>query len=309
MTLTQGNTIDFDSARLKLSENATTVAVLPAEPSPFSLGAVQDKLTQSLQTSLELDRILELFFQELRAFLGLDCLDYRLDGRNLHHRIGQPSLHRCSYRMTHEGSFLGEIQFSRKKRFTEPHLKTLETLLGNLLYPLRNALLYREAVYCAHNDSLTGVGNRLAMDRALDREVRLSIRNRSTLSLLVLDIDHFKQINDQYGHACGDDALKAIVNCVRSCLRGVDDIFRMGGEEFVILLGDTAASEARMVAERIRYAIEEMQFQTDGISIPITASLGVATRRPDEGIREILDRCDKLMYSAKRAGRNRIAAQ
>ena len=187
-------------------------------------------------------------------------------------------------------------------------LMALETLLGNLLYPLRNALLYREAVFCAHSDSLTGAGNRLAMDRALDREVKLSMRNRTPLSLLTLDIDYFKQINDQHGHACGDEALKAVVNCTSNCLRGIDDVFRMGGEEFVILLSNTPAREARIVAERIRHSIEEMQFQSNGTSIPITASLGVATRRLDEGNREVLDRCDKLMYSAKRAGRNRIAS-
>lgn len=309
MTLTQGNTIDFDSARLKLSGSAQPVDVMPDQERQLSLSAVQTKLTQQLQTSLELDRVLELFFQELRGFLGLDCLEYRLDGIGLQHRVGEPSLHRCSYRMTHAGDFLGEIQFSRKKRFSESHLTALETLLGNLLYPLRNALLYREAVFSAHNDSLTGVGNRLAMDRALEREIKLSIRHRTTLSLLVLDIDYFKQVNDTYGHAFGDEALKAVVNCIRSCLRGVDDVFRMGGEEFVILLSNTQAAQARMVAERIRKAIEEMQFEIDGTSIPMTASLGVATRQLDEGNRELLDRCDKLMYSAKRSGRNRIAAQ
>lgn len=309
MTLTQGNTIDFDSARLKLSAGSSPVAVAPVENRQPSLAMVQDKLTHSLQTSLELDRILEMFFKELRAFLALDCLEYRLDGLDLQHRIGQPSLHRCSYRMTHAGSFLGEIQFSRKKRFSEAQLTALETLLGNLLYPLRNALLYREAVFSAHSDSLTGVGNRLAMDRALDREVKLSIRNRTSLSVLVLDIDYFKQINDRYGHACGDEALKAVVNCTRNCLRDVDELFRMGGEEFVILLGNTPDAQARLVAERIRNAIEEMQFEMDGVSIPITASLGVATRQIDEGNREVLDRCDKLMYSAKRAGRNRIAVK
>jgi len=309
MTLTQGNTIDFDSARLKLSESAAPVAIAAAEARQPSLRTVQDDLTRKLQTTLELDRILEIFFQELRGFLGLDCLEYRLEGEAVHHRIGQPGLHRCSYRMTHAGSFLGEVQFSRRKRFNEAQLMALETLLGNLLYPLRNALLYREAVFCAHSDSLTGVGNRLAMDRALEREVKLSIRNRTCLSLLVLDIDHFKQINDTHGHACGDAALKAVVNCISNCLRGVDDVFRMGGEEFVILLGDTGAREAHMVAERIRVAIAEMQFENNGLSIPITASIGVATRRLDEGSREVLDRCDKLMYAAKRSGRNRIATQ
>jgi diguanylate cyclase (GGDEF)-like protein len=309
MTLTQGNTIDFDSARLKLSENVAAAPIAPAQNRELSLEVVQDDLNRKLQTSLELDRILELFFQELRGFLGLDCLEYRLDSSEVQLRIGQPALHRCSYRLTHAGSFLGEIQFSRRKRFNEAQLMAVETLLGNLLYPLRNALLYREAVFCAHSDSLTGVGNRLAMDRALEREVKLSIRNRTPLSLLVLDIDHFKQINDLHGHACGDDALKAVVNCVNDSLRGVDDVFRMGGEEFVILLSDTGPREARMVAERIRSAISGMQFETNGMSVPITASLGVATRRQDEGNREVLDRCDKLMYSAKRSGRNRIAAQ
>ena len=308
MTLTQGNTIDFDSARLKLSENVAAAPIAPAQNRELSLEVVQDDLNRKLQTSLELDRILELFFQELRGFLGLDCLEYRLDSSEAQLRIGQPALHRCSYRLTHAGSFLGEIQFSRRKRFNEAQLMAVETLLGNLLYPLRNALLYREAVFCAHSDSLTGVGNRLAMDRALEREVKLSIRNRTPLSLLVLDIDHFKQINDLHGHACGDDALKAVVNCVNDSLRGVDDVFRMGGEEFVILLSDTGPREARMVAERIRSAISGMQFETNGMSVPITASLGVATRRQDEGNREVLDRCDKLMYSAKRSGRNRIAA-
>ena len=186
MTLTQGNTIDFDSARLKLSESAAPVAIAAAEARQPSLRTVQDDLTRKLQTTLELDRILEIFFQELRGFLGLDCLEYRLEGEAVHHRIGQPGLHRCSYRMTHAGSFLGEVQFSRRKRFNEAQLMALETLLGNLLYPLRNALLYREAVFCAHSDSLTGVGNRLAMDRALEREVKLSIRNRTCLSLLAL---------------------------------------------------------------------------------------------------------------------------
>lgn len=309
MTLTQGNTIDFDSARLKLSKGAQPADVVPAERPPLSLAALQDRLTQQLQTSLELDRILELFFRELRGFFGLDCLEYRLDAIGVQHRIGQPSLHRCSYRMTHTGQFLGEVQFSRKKRFSEAHLAALETVLGNLLYPLRNALLYREAVFSAHSDSLTGVGNRLAMDRALEREIKLSIRNRTMLSVLVLDIDHFKQINDLYGHIYGDEALKAVVNCTRGCLRDVDELFRMGGEEFVILLSDTQTSQARIVAERIRRAIEDMQFEIDGTAIPMTASLGAATRQLDEGKRELLDRCDKLMYSAKRSGRNRIAVQ
>lgn len=302
-----GNTIDFDSARLKLGRVAQPGTANTVDPvRGKTLPALQESLNLQLQTSLELDRILEMFFQALRDHIGLDCLEYRHEAQRIHQRIGQLSLHRCSYRITHAGDFLGEIQFSRKRRFSEAQLLEVETLLASLLYPLRNALMYREAVYSALNDSLTGIGNRMALEQAIDREVKLAIRHRTPLSTIVLDIDLFKQINDQYGHAYGDAALRAVVNCTLCCLRDVDGLFRMGGEEFVVLLGNTPASAARLVAERIRSSIEQMQFEIDGISIPMTASLGAATRDQDEDAKHLLDRCDKLMYAAKRAGRNRV---
>jgi len=308
MTLTQGNTIDFDSARLKLSQ-ASKTAALPERPATApSLHAVQQQLVMQLQTTLELEQVLEMFFRQLNRFLGLDSLEYRNEAQKIQLRIGQLSLHRCSYRMTHEGDYLGEIQFTRTRRFSEAQLAGLESLLGTLLYPLRNALLFREAVYSAHSDSLTGIGNRMALEQTLEREIRLATRHNQALSILLLDIDHFKSINDRFGHAYGDEVLMATVNCISQCLREVDGVFRLGGEEFVIVLGNTEHSPATLVAERIRLAIEQMQFEIDGVSLPVTASIGVATYRQPESRRELLERCDKLMYQAKRNGRNRTCA-
>lgn len=311
MTLSTSNTIDFDSARLRLHHDEKTLASVKTQSNKparhISLTGLQQRLTQQLQTSLEVERVLEMFFTALQEFVGVNSVEFRHDAQRILMSKGTSSMHRCSYRMTHAGNFLGEIQFTRDKRFSEAQLQSLETLLGNLLYPLRNALLYREALHSAMNDSLTGIGNRMSMDMALTREVKYAARHLTPLSLLVMDIDHFKQINDKFGHGYGDAALKAVVNCTRTCLRDVDQLFRMGGEEFVVVLGNTDNHAARSVAERIRCSLAQMQFEIDGDSISITASFGVATLKSNEHNESLLARGDKLMYAAKRAGRNTIA--
>lgn len=307
MSTLPGNTIDFDSARLKLRQAASTASRGVPPPRPVTLLSTRQELAQSLQTSLEVDRVLEIFFGAIRKLMGVDGLAYRNETSGISLILGTQSLHRCSYRITHSGDYLGELQFSRSKRFGENQLASVESLIGSLLYPLRNALLYREAVNRALSDALTLTGNRLALAQSLEREIQLALRNRTPLSMIVADIDHFKSINDQYGHAYGDEALKAMANCSRGCLRAVDSIFRLGGEEFVILLQNTDAEAALIVAERIRDAVENMQFTIDGGAVPMTVSLGVATRQHDETARELLDRCDRLMYRAKASGRNCVA--
>lgn len=309
MNSTSDNTIDFDSARLKIKSASARASKSVNSAANPSTSQLQHSLSQLLQTSLELDKILGLFFATLQQAMELDSMEYRHEARALQFDFGHPALHRCSYRLTHMGDFLGELRFSRSKRFTEAQLQGLESLLGSLLYPLRNALLYQEAITCALIDPLTGCGNRLAMDQALSRDIKHAIRKRTELCMLVIDIDHFKNINDTYGHAFGDEALKATVSACQSCLRDVDGLFRLGGEEFVVVLSDTNLTDARMVAERIRNAIATMQFELDGEAIPLTVSIGVARRRSDENQQGLYERCDQQMYKAKRAGRNRVIAE
>ncbi|WP_304638790.1 GGDEF domain-containing protein [Pseudomonas sp.] len=309
MSTLSGNTIDFDSARLKLAQGTAGRGAQSQLPRTASLHEVQQELGRTLQSSLELDKVLEIFLRGMQKLLTVESLLYRNESVGVNISIGKAAVHRCSYRITHAGEHLGELQISRSRRFTEGQLASLESLLGALLYPLRNALLYREAVSRALSDSLTQAGNRLALNQALEREVQLALRQRTPLSLIVADIDHFKSINDRFGHAYGDEALKAMANCTRDCLRAVDGFYRLGGEEFVILLNNTDEPAATLVAERIRTAVEGMQFAIDGITVPLTLSLGVATRKQDETAQDLLQRCDKLMYLAKQRGRNRIANQ
>ena len=154
-------------------------------------------------------------------------------------------------------------------------------------------------------DALTGVGNRRALDAALVREVERATRQGQPLSLLILDIDHFKRVNDRWGHEAGDRVLARTGALLLGGLRPADIATRMGGEEFVMLLPATAADAALCCAERLRAALAAQDF---GLQAPVTASLGAAWLCPGETGPALLARADGALYQAKQQGRNRVLA-
>jgi diguanylate cyclase (GGDEF)-like protein len=202
---------------------------------------------------------------------------------------------------------LGEVVFRRNQRFSDLEQGHLESILSALLYPMRNTLLYRAATQSALRDPLTDTGNRIAMDQTLQREIEMSHRHLQPLSLLMLDIDHFKHVNDNHGHSAGDGVLKAVAASIKHQLRNVDMVFRFGGEEFLILLSNTGREAAAIIGERLRFAAQTQDFAADGKSIELTVSLGCSTLLPGESGDSLLRRADSALYAAKRAGRNRLA--
>lgn len=150
-------------------------------------------------------------------------------------------------------------------------------------------------------DHLTGAGNRRALDHDLMRAMRQQDRGRGSVSLVLLDVDHFKRINDTLGHDHGDRILCSLVSRVQNCLRVEDSLYRWGGEEFCILLPRTGATGAHILAERIRRLVGANPLE----GLAITISLGVASRQPGEEAETVMARADKALYTAKRAGRNR----
>jgi diguanylate cyclase (GGDEF)-like protein len=159
----------------------------------------------------------------------------------------------------------------------------------------------------ARTDSLTGALNRRAMEEAALRETARSIRYHRQLCMIVLDVDHFKELNDARGHAAGDHALQALVCQVKTMLREQDLIARTGGEEFTILLPDTSASAGVIAAERVRQAIEAMEVPFENRPIRFTVSAGVAQFDPSQGGWEnMMRRADSAMYEAKEHGRNAV---
>ncbi|HZH43902.1 MAG TPA: GGDEF domain-containing protein [Lysobacter sp.] len=153
-------------------------------------------------------------------------------------------------------------------------------------------------------DPLTGLYNRRSLGEHAAREVAHSRRYGTPLALVVFDIDHFKQINDSRGHMAGDEAIAAIAQHVASTLRGSDAAFRLGGEEFLLLLPCTGIEGAATVAERLRASLATTPLQALGM--PVTASFGVTALLPGEEWASALRRADEAMYRAKREGRNRV---
>jgi diguanylate cyclase (GGDEF)-like protein len=168
--------------------------------------------------------------------------------------------------------------------------------------------LQRELAEQARTDPLTGALNRRSMEEAALRETARSIRLGSPLSMIVLDIDNFKRLNDTRGHAAGDQVLKVLVSRVKASLRQQDLLARSGGEEFAVLLPGTAEPAALAAAERIRVSIEKMEVPFESEPIRITVCAGVAQFDPDNGWEAMMRQADAAMYEAKQHGRNQVAA-
>ena len=300
----QTNAIDFDRAKLQ----RLGFGQQPPRPErSVSLAQMRQQLSQLLQTSLEPQRILGLFFREIQRLVPLDALSYEHKASDLRLEFGECAPHSISYSLNHEGEHLGHLVFRRKQAFSDQEQGNLESILSALLYPMRNTLLYRAATQSALRDPLTDTGNRIAMDQTLQREIEMSRQHLQPLSLLMLDIDHFKHVNDNHGHSAGDEVLKAVAGSIKHQLRNVDMVFRFGGEEFLILLSNTGREAAAMVGERLRFAAQEQDYAADGKSIELTVSLGCSTLLPGESADSLLRRADNALYVAKRAGRNRLA--
>jgi diguanylate cyclase (GGDEF)-like protein len=168
---------------------------------------------------------------------------------------------------------------------------------------LKKALLRLERL--AMTDDLTGIPNRRYLFEFALKEVARSKRFNYPLSLMIIDIDHFKRVNDRYGHPMGDEVLKAVASNLASSLRGNDFLARFGGEEFIIILADTDINGAEVVAERLRRTIAELTLLVQENCLNITLSLGVGTLgEEEETFDQLLKRCDDALLEAKQSGRN-----
>lgn len=155
-------------------------------------------------------------------------------------------------------------------------------------------------------DALTGIHNRHWMNKAFPRALQRCVRNEHPYAVMVVDIDHFKRVNDTYGHLIGDLALKTAAKCMTECLRPNDLFARYGGEEFAVLLTESNLEEAQIVAERLRSKMESIEIRSDDISFHITLSIGITPTQNEETLEKLIGEADQALYRAKQQGRNRV---
>lgn len=262
-----------------------------------------------LSTSLDIREVLNHFFNGITTQIPCASLCYKNEQKNTLIELGGKKAHAANYDLNATGYNLGEITFTRSERFSEAELQQLETALSLLFYPLRNALLYKEAVDGSLRDSLTELANRAAFELAIKRELGMAKRHNQPLSMVMVDVDFFKCINDTVGHHGGDLLLTHIAKTLKSTLRETDQVFRVGGEEFVILLANTNLTAAQRVADRTRLTIANSPMPFDEQRLTATVSMGISTYCSEDSRDSLFERADEALYLAKNSGRNCIKTE
>lgn len=289
----------------------------PAEPATRkeSAGAVQrsettrTELLISLQTSLDPMLVLERFLVHVSVHFGIAGLKAELPGyETVPQVLGSNARHHLELRMRQDTGEPVSVTLMRAKPYTSDEQARLEEYVGLLHFPLRNALLYQQAVLKARQDDLTGLYNRGALRDSIEREVSLAQRHREPLSLVMLDVDGFKAINDRHGHQAGDRVLRSLADVLRDCARCSDLLFRYAGDEFIIVASHTDAAGATLLAERIRVQVSRLGLTSKAGEMALSVSVGVAEMAGDDGYERFFERVDQALYAAKRAGRDRVVA-
>ena len=311
MTSVSPNT---DSNKIKPVKSNGNIAALV---NPLDLYAATDdkenkimQLPGLLQTTLNAEEILAQFSKEINDIIPHDNLGFISETNDINFVMGDKARHSCTYELTINEQKLGFLSLTRTLPFSPTDIEKLEKHICTLHYPLRNAMLYQQAINAANKDPLTGIGNRGAMNTSLRREIELAHRHNRFLGMIMMDIDHFKKINDTYGHSVGDKFLQALVECTLGCIRISDMVFRYGGEEFIILLPETDSPGVLRLAKRVRRRVEKLETRLQEKIVPMTISLGITTLRETDDEKSFFSRADEALYKAKREGRNciRIAA-
>lgn len=199
---------------------------------------------------------------------------------------------------------------SLEKPLGKDQVQALFAAANHLALALKNATLFTLVKSRADHDGLTRIHNRRAFDERLIEEIRRHQRYRHPMGLLMLDIDHFKDVNDTYGHLAGDLVLREVGRILSEVVRGTDFTARYGGEEFMAILPQTNEGQAQILAERLRGVIAEARFTHNGQAFSITVSIGVAVLEPGALTkrRVLLEQVDQALYQAKKMGRNQVCA-
>jgi diguanylate cyclase (GGDEF)-like protein len=262
------------------------------------------------------DRDSPLGKAETRQMRPRSCMAIRLS-HSYDHAPGDQNLQQCEIcgkvdalatcePLLVGGQVIGSVLVASKRGIDVARRARLRESVAQAAPILANQRNLAIAQLSAASDALTGLPNRRAADEVFKRMAAQAARSASTLTAVLLDLDHFKEVNDQHGHESGDRALALVGNIITSAIRSSDFAARYGGEEFLVLLPDTDGQDAQLVAEKLRSEIEHAELVGVG---PISASLGLAVLPTDAAEpEELLRKADRALYAAKESGRNRVHA-
>ncbi len=280
----------------------------PATAIPLSTREAESPLVGTqllfeLQSTLDLEQLMAIFFRHLQGVLPCQALRYRHPGLGLDVSLGRAAHHSAEYQLRVAGESLGKVRFQRRRPFSEAELEQIETLLSALVLPVRNAVRYQQALQAAHVDPLTGLQNRRAYEDHLEREISRARREGQPLGLMVVDIDHFKAINDGIGHLAGDQVLIEVGRVLRASVRKSDMVFRYAGDEFVLLLPNVRPDCLRTLVRRLERAVRTLRCHYGDHAIEVSVSIGAALLEEGMDGGTLFAAADLDMYRTKESRR------
>jgi diguanylate cyclase (GGDEF)-like protein len=316
--------VSFESERIYTAIHQATARLMPSEAFVISLLS-QDKQRIQAVYAIDLGRRIQpaaismgdgLSSRVIATGQSIYVEDLQMESIQLSNmpHFGSPTAVRSvlAVPMRLGKNIIGMLstQSYHPKAFTDEDQNLLEMLASYAAIALENARLFHEVQQLAITDPLTQVFNRRHLFDLGQREFSRARRFHRPLSVIMLDIDFFKQLNDTYGHATGDAALQMLTQRILGIIRDVDVLGRYGGEEFVVILSETELGAAMVVAERIQKQVSETPFVCGRNEIWVTISVGVAMiGKKTRDLNELIERADTAMYRAKRTGRNRVESQ
>lgn len=292
----------FSLSEMSFAQVPSYAGITPPPAWQHGLIASQG-LVEQLQTTLDLQQQLQMISMAAGKIVPL-C------GMSLQTGVGEfaaPGSVRGDYEyrsmlVLHE-QCLGEVIYSSDQAISPLSQRRLSELESQWLFALRNALVVTRLQQLALRDTLTGLGNRRYFDEAFARSLQLAERKNQQVALVLLDLDNFKQVNDNFGHHAGDDVLLAVADAMRTTLRASDTLFRFGGDEFAVLLCGEDAQSVELVAHRLVKSISS-HHQCEKFNV--SASAGLACYRTADTDKTLFGRADAALYQAKLAGKNAV---
>lgn len=265
------------------------------------------ELREMLHLNLDIFALLSAFQKALSDYVPIDSLYFECAACGLILPLGEPASHEAHYHISLHEESLGELVLTRGRPFESQELDIIKVFVTAMVYPLKNSIEYFVALSRSHTDPLTKIANRAAFDSDFERLFHLAKRHQSPLTLMMLDIDNLKSINDTFGHAVGDEALTDFAAILRQQTRNSEPVYRFGGDEFSILLPMTDMAGAICVAERIQQALSNHQTKSP-TNYTLSASIGLSEMNPDAEKSDLFRVADEHLYQAKSQGKNCVYA-
>jgi two-component system cell cycle response regulator len=249
-----------------------------------------------LQTTLDLNKLLTIFSREAERYVDFSGLYFRsLNLNNVLHG-SRESKKECRFELTLGDSFVGTLTYCINSQISLTSYKVLEQLHQCLIYPLKNAIAYHDAMQLAMQDALTGLGNRRCFDKQLKRAMNNAKRQHSLVGLVLGDLNKFKAINDTYGHLTGDLVLKEFSEVLRQCIRDSDSLFRFGGDEFAIIVENGNDTALIIIESRVNLALNSNALLR---KYQLSCSIGSTFMNKTDNEVSLFERTDEILYRKK----------